>query len=91
MDQFKFDVDMVLYKQDLTNKKKYKGCETFKRIYRELQEQVRLIQEHLDEMRLNLLTFRQLRAQQKGLTAATIQKFHQFPADESLVGERCSV
>ena len=29
--------------------------------------------------------------QQQGLTAERIQKFQQFPADESLVGERCSV
>ena len=29
--------------------------------------------------------------QQHGLTAARIQKFKQFPADESLVGDKCSV
>ena len=33
---------------------------------------------------------RQLQRQQ-GLTAARIQQFQQFPADESLVGDRCSV
>ena len=29
--------------------------------------------------------------QQKGLTPARIQKFHQILADESIVGERCSI
>ena len=29
--------------------------------------------------------------QQRGLTSGRIQQFHQFPADESLVGDRCGV
>ena len=29
--------------------------------------------------------------QQQGLTRATIKRFHQFEADESLAGDRCSV
>ena len=28
---------------------------------------------------------------QRGLTPARIQQFHQFPADQSLVGERCGI
>ena len=28
---------------------------------------------------------------QQGLTPARVQKFHTFPADESLVGEKCTV
>ena len=56
-------------------------------LHRELVENIDVVQRQIEGIR----TMLQQRNQQQGLTAARIQKFQQFPADESLVGEKCSV
>ena len=56
--------------------------EDYTRHLTELQHQSELIQQQIEEKRQQL---------HKGLTPARIQQFHQFLADESLVGDRCGV
>ena len=58
---------------------KYKNLET---IEVELHEQVELVHQQVELLRVRL---------RKGLTPARIQQFHQFPADGSLDGEKCTV
>ena len=53
----------------------------------EMHEQLERIRQQINEMRPQQNNVHQ----QQGLSSARIQQFHKFQADESLVGDRCSV
>ena len=63
------------------------------RLQRQLREKFEVFHQQIEGLRIVIQQRNQQQSQQKqkGLTAARIQQFHQFPADESLVGERCNV
>ena len=56
--------------------------EAYKTVQRELEQQTELLQQQIEEKRKHF---------NKGLTSARIEQFHQFLADELLVGDRCGV
>ena len=56
----------------------------------EMQQQLEIAQQQIVVIRHNLLQQNNVHKQQ-GLSSARIQQFHQFAADQSQVGERCSV
>ena len=64
-----------------------------KRIQRELQDKIAVVQRQVAEIRSNLLEQDNFidAIQQQGLTPARIQKFHHFAADESMVGDSCAI
>ena len=69
----------------------FKDCESITRMQREFWEQTERMEQQIQRQ------FNQYSAKAMGinlapgLTPARIQKFHQSPADESIVGDRCSV
>ena len=67
--------------------------EELKKVERELQEKCNIIKQQLEVLRPNLpqLLHYVPMDQQRGLTPARIEKFQQFQADESLVGDCCGV
>ena len=71
----------------------FKELQQVKRIQRELQEKIAIVQQQVNEIRRNLLELNNVPdgIQKKGLTPERIQKFHHFAADESMVGDRCVV
>ena len=69
----------------LSNKKIYDDLLS---LLRELYDHGTVVLDQINVMRNNL---RPPVQQQQGLTAARIQRFHQFPADESVAGDLCSI
>ena len=67
-----------------------KELEVIKRLEGEMQRQLGIAQQQIVVIRRNLLQQNNVH-QQQGLSTARIQKFQQFAADDSIVGERCSV
>ena len=61
------------------------------RLRRELQEKFEIVQQRVEEMRSRLPQFEYDMDQQQGLQPARVQKFHQFSADESIIGDRCTI
>ena len=61
--------------------------EQLQKLQKELRQKVNVVQRQIEGIRTMLHQLHQ----QQGLTAARIKKFKQFPADESLVGDRCTV
>ena len=69
------------------------------KIFDDLQNLQRVLREHVAVVQQRIVqqsgvirsSLQPQPVQQQGLTAARIEKFQQFPADESLVGDRCSV
>ena len=83
--QIKISIDRLYVSIDITD---HNVIEVLQILQSKLHEKINATQRQIEELRIML---QQRNQHQQGLTAARIQKFQQFPADESLVGERCSV
>ena len=92
--KFKWEVEnrrkqVRKYQQNLENlSKRY---DVLTRLRRELQEKFEIVQQRVEEMRSRLPQFEYDMDQQQGLQPARVQKFHQFSADESIIGDRCTI
>ena len=76
--------------------KYHKDCDDFKNLQLELQRVIELQRQQVEQIRSNLPLRQEAEdeinlVEHEGLTAKRIQQFHEFPADEQLVGDRCGV
>ena len=86
--RFKLYAGELKSKQDLVQRNQ-KVIEELEQLLRELLNYINIAQHQIFEIE-NGLQLR-LTQRQQGLTAARIQQFQQFAADESLVGCKCSI
>ena len=73
--------------QQLLRQSNKKICDDLQSLVRVLLQHVLAVQDQIVELMNNLRP----PVQQQGLTAARIQRFHHFPADESVAGDLCSI